>query len=179
MRGLIDEFGVLELVPAENEFQRLVTSIINQSVSTAAATAVRERVFDELNGDVTPERVLGTDESRLVEAGLGKAKTEYVKNAAEAFQKGGLDRESLRGVSNGEVTSELTRIRGIGEWTARMYLIFALGREDLFPVGDLAVRRAMEQLYGLDTREEMTEYAERWRPYRSYATLYLWEWYES
>src|SRR5699024_9045574 len=141
-----------------------------------SATAVRERVFAHLD-EVTPEAVLATDEATLREAGLGRSKTEYVRNAATAFQERDLSREGLDGMADDEVISELKRIRGVGEWTARMYLLFVLGREDVFPVGDLAVRRGVESLYadGEDlSRAEIREIAERWRPYRSLATLYIW-----
>jgi DNA-3-methyladenine glycosylase II len=180
LRALIEEFGELELDTADNSFERLVVSIINQSISTASANAVRERVFD-LFDDITPEAVLSTDEERLREAGLGETKAEYVRNAAAAFRERDLTPEGLAGASNAEVIDELAAIRGVGEWTARMYLIFVLGREDVLPLGDLAVRRGIESLYGNGemTRAEMRDIAERWRPYRSLATLYIWRHYES
>jgi DNA-3-methyladenine glycosylase II len=180
LRSLVEEFGELELDTAENPFERLVISIINQSISTASANAVRERVFECLD-DVTPEAVLRADEERLREAGLGETKTEYVRNAAEAFRERDLTPAGLTEASDEAVIDELAAIRGVGEWTARMYLIFALGREDVLPLGDLAVRRGIESLYGDGelTRAEMRTIAERWRPYRSLATLYIWRHYES
>ena len=91
----------------------------------------------------------------------------------------GLRPGSLADASDEEVIDRLSEIRGIGAWTGRMYLLFVLGREDVFPIGDLAVRRGIESLYGEMTREEMCDHAERWRPYRSIATRYLWAHYES
>lgn len=178
MERLIDDHGEIELDPATDEFRRLVVAIINQSVSTASATAVRERVFDRL-GVVTPETVLDADPETLRDAGLGETKTEYVRNAARAFEERDLTRSGLADESDGEVIDQLSEIRGVGAWTARMYLLFVLGREDVFPIGDLAVRRGIESLYGEMSREEMHELAERWRPYRSIATRYLWAHYES
>lgn len=178
MDRLIDDHGEIELEPADNEFRRLVVAIINQSISTASATAVRERVFD-LFDEVTPEAVLDTDPDALRDAGLGETKTEYVRNAARAFEDRDLTRSGLAGESDEAVVDHLTEIRGVGAWTARMYLLFVLGREDVFPIGDLAVRRGIESLYGEMTREEMHDLAERWRPYRSIATRYLWAHYES
>lgn len=181
MAELVEKHGPLSLEPAENEFERLVISIINQSISTASANAVRERVF-ALFDDLTPEAVLAADEDELREAGLGQTKTGYIRNAAEAFKKRDLTGEDLSEHSNEDVIDELTEIRGIGEWTARMYLIFVLGREDVLPLGDLAVRRGIESLYsdGSEmTREEMHAVAERWRPYRSLGTIYIWRHYES
>ena len=180
LRALIEEFGELELDVADDPFERLVISIINQSISTASANAVRERVF-ALFDDLTPEAVLAADEESLREAGLGETKTEYVRNAAEAFRERDLTREGFADASDEDVIDELAEIRGVGEWTGRMYLIFALGREDVLPLGDLAVRRGIASLYGDGemTREEMRAVAERWRPYRSLATLYIWRHYES
>ncbi len=180
MRRLQSEYGPVDLQDAvyDDEFERIVVSVINQSISTASANAVRERVYEALGDDISPGNVLATDEAILVDAGLGKQKTGYVRNIAEAFQERSYSREALADLDDGEVVELLTEIRGVGEWTARMYLLFALGREDVFPVGDLAVRRAVEELYGEMSRAEMVEFAERWAPYRSYATVLLWRWYE-
>lgn len=168
--------------PDWDEFERLCISIVNQQLSTASAMAVRERVFDVLGGEVTPEAVLAADEGPLRDAGLSRTKVEYFRNAARAFQRNDYSREGLAAHSDEVVIDELTAIKGIGEWTARMYLLFVLEREDVLPLGDLAVRRAIERLYGDGaemTRSEMREVAERWRPYRSVATRYLWAEYES
>lgn len=165
------------------EFERLCVSIINQQLSTASAAAVKERVFDLLENDVTPESVLAADEDALSEAGLSGMKIEYVRNAAEAFQETDLTREGLADHTPAEVIDELTEIKGVGEWTARMYMMFVLEHEDVLPLGDLAIRRGIEQLYGDGeeelTREEMREIAETWRPYRSVAARYIWAAYES
>ncbi|WP_458205225.1 DNA-3-methyladenine glycosylase family protein [Haladaptatus sp. NG-SE-30] len=164
-----------------SEYERLCISIINQQLSTASALAVKERVFDLL-GDVTPETVLAADEDALRDAGLSRTKVEYVRNAARAFQRNDFTKEGLADHSNDEIVELLTEIKGIGDWTARMYLLFVLEQEDILPLGDLAVRRGIEQLYGNGdelTRDEMREIAEAWRPYRSVATRYIWAEYES
>jgi len=180
MASLVNEFGRVDVTPAEpgEEFRRLVVSITNQSVSTESARAVRSRLFDRLD-DVTPEAVLETPPEELASVGLGETKAEYVRNAAKSFESGDYTREALADASNEEVRDALTDIRGIGEWTANMYLIFVLGREDVLPLGDLAVRRGIEGLYGTETRDEMRRVAEDWKPYRSYGTRYVWEWYEA
>lgn len=165
-----------------SEFERLCISIINQQLSTASAAAVRERVFVLLDHEVTPEAVLSANESELRGAGLSRSKVEYIRNAAEAFLKDDLTREGLADHSDEEVIERLTEIKGIGEWTARMYLLFVLERPDVLPLGDLAVRKGIQQLYGNGTelsRDEMREIAERWRPHRSTATRYIWAEYES
>lgn len=137
MASLVDRHGRLTVEPADDAFRRLCVSILNQQLSTASATAIRER-------DLT--------------------------------------REGFSGVDDAAVLTELTSITGIGGWTARMYLLFALGREDVFPLGDLAVRRGIEELYADGeelSRPAMREIAEAWRPYRSYGTRYVWAAYES
>ena len=164
------------------EFERLAISIINQQLSTASAAAVKERVFGVLDGEVTPGRVLEADEAVLRDAGLSNAKVEYLQNAAVAFRESDFTREGMAHLSDEEVVDRLTDVRGVGEWTARMYLMFVLEREDVLPLGDLAVRNAIEELYGDGegmTREEMREVAEAWRPYRSIATRFIWAEYES
>lgn len=181
MARLIDEHDPYSEVEW-SEYERLAISIINQQLSTASAAAVRERVFELLNHEVTPATVLAADEEALRDAGLSRMKVEYMRNAARAFQESDLTREGLAAHSDDEVVDRLTEIKGIGEWTARMYLLFVLEREDVLPLGDLAVRRGIEQLYGDGaelTRAEMREIAERWRPYRSVATRYIWAHYES
>ncbi|TVT89564.1 DNA-3-methyladenine glycosylase family protein, partial [Haloferax volcanii] len=101
----------------------------------------------------------------------------YVRNVADAFRDG-LSAEWLREMDDGEVVAALTEIRGVGDWTAKMFLIFVLAREDVFPVEDLGIRRGMEHVFGFEqdavSRGEMRERAERWAPYRSYASRYLW-----
>lgn len=182
MDALIAEFGQIGLDPADNEFERLCTSIINQQLSTASAAAVRERVVDTLDGTVTPSTVLAASPVALRNAGLSRTKVEYMKNAAEAFQDRDLTRSGLADEPNDAVIDELTQIKGVGEWTAHMYLMFVLGREDIFPIGDLGIRNGIQQLYGDGaelSRDEMIEIAAKWRPYRSYGTRYIWRAYEA
>ncbi|WP_254767799.1 DNA-3-methyladenine glycosylase family protein [Salinilacihabitans rarus] len=179
---VIDRRDPHPLDPVENEFERLCVSIVNQQLSTASAAAVRERVFDVLGGTVTPDAVLDAPRDPLLEAGLSRTKVDYVKNAARAFRERDLTREGLAGRTNEEVIAELTRITGVGEWTANMYLIFVLQRPDVLPLGDLGIRRGIEQLYNDGeelSRAEMREVAAPWRPFRSTATRYIWAEYEA
>ncbi|WP_254763504.1 DNA-3-methyladenine glycosylase family protein [Natrinema marinum] len=181
MAGLIDRHDPY-VEPDWTEYERLCISIINQQLSTASAAAVRERVFDLLDGDVTPEAVLAAEDAALRDAGLSRMKIEYLRNAARAFQERDYTRAGLASHTDEEVIELLTEIKGIGAWTARMYLLFVLERPDILPLGDLAVRRGIEQLYGDGdelSRGEMREIAEPWRPHRSTATRYIWAEYES
>lgn len=175
---LVDEHGEIAVDPHEDPFERLVVAIVRQQVSMDAAAAIRERLFDAV--DVTPEGIAGADAAVLRDAGLSSQKTDYVRNVAGAFTEHGYDRDYFRELSDDEVRTELTAITGVGDWTADMFLLFALGREDVFPVGDLGIRKGMQELFGDDTtRAEMRDLAaERWQPYRSYASLYVWRAYE-
>jgi DNA-3-methyladenine glycosylase II len=172
---VVDAHGELTLDPAEDLFERLVTSILRQQVSMASAAATRERLFEAV--EVTPTGVLAADEQVLKDAGLSRQKTRYVRNVAEAFHERGYDRDHFAAMDDEAVVAELTEITGVGQWTAEMQLMFALGREDVFPVGDLGIRKGMTTLHPELDREDraaMVERSERWRPYRSYASLYLW-----
>jgi DNA-3-methyladenine glycosylase II len=169
---LVERHGPLELDPADDMFERLVVSILRQQVSMASAAATRERLYDAV--EVTPEGILAADPETLRDVGLSRQKTGYVRNVAEAFRDD-YSKAYFEELDDEAVVDELTEIKGVGEWTARMQLLFSLGRPDVFPVGDLGIRKGMRNLYGEDlTRAEMVEEAARWAPYRSYASLYLW-----
>ena len=173
----IEEFGRIDLEPVEDTFERLVVSLLRQQVSIDAATAIQQRLFDAF--EITPEAMLAADETALRDVGLSEAKTEYVKHVASAYQEYGYDRAYFAEMDDEAVMAELTEIRGVGPWTAKMFLLFALGRPDVFPVEDLGVRRGMEIVCDREmTRGEMRDRATEWAPYRSYASLYLWRAYE-
>ena len=172
---LVETYGDLHLDPSDDLFHRLVVSVVNQLISTEAAKTIRGRLFDRF--EVTPQNILAADPDALREVGLSGQKVEYVKNVARWFDEQDVTRERFADMTDSEVVADLTEIKGIGDWTAEMFLMFGLGREDVFPVGDLAVRRGMEQLFGEMTRGEMRTRAEPWAPYRSYASLYIWQHY--
>jgi DNA-3-methyladenine glycosylase II len=171
--ALVTEHGPLTIEPSDDFFRRFLISILRQQVSMESAAATRERLFSRI--EVTPEGVLAADEATLRDAGLSRQKTRYVQNLARAFRDHGYSREYFADMDDDAVRGELTDITGIGAWTANMQLMFSLGREDVFPVGDLGVRKGMQAVFEADlSRAEMVERADRWRPYRSYASVYLW-----
>lgn len=176
---IVDEVGPLTLDPAEDAFRRLVVSICNQQVSMASAAAIRERLFDAV--EITPAGIRAADDETLREAGLSRQKTRYLNEIADAFHEHGWTSDDFAAMDNDEVRETLTDITGVGPWTADMFLLFVVARPDVFPVGDLGVREGLKTLvdhHGEDpemTRGEMTEFAERWAPVRSYAALYLWQ----
>ena len=180
---LIDEYGEIDLVPAHRQghdhYTTLVRSITGQQLSVRAAATIFGRVLDLFGGTPpTPEQLLGADEDALRAAGLSRAKVAYLRSLAEHVLDGSLELERFGDLGDDEVMRELVAIKGIGEWTAHMFLMFQLGRPDVLPVGDLGIRRAIERLYGLDAipaPAETERIAEPWRPWRSLACRYLWE----
>jgi DNA-3-methyladenine glycosylase II len=176
MAALMDEHGPLSIEPAGDMFERLVHSIINQQLSSASAAAIRGRLHDLV--EVTPDGLLAASDEALRETGLSRQKIEYIRNVAKTFEANGYSVEYFDGMSDEAVIDELTAIKGIGVWTSKMFLMFCLGREDVFPVEDLGIRRGMELLYDLEERDAMVEKASEWAPYRSYASRYVWRAYE-
>lgn len=171
---VVEEHGVVELKPAEDFFERLIVSILRQQVSMASARATRERLTDTVQ--ITPNALLQIDQTTLRDVGLSRQKASYVHNTAEAFIENGYSRSLFEVMTNEQVVSELTTITGVGTWTAKMQLMFSLARPDVFPVEDLGIRKGMNALYSDSrTRSDMIDLAEKWSPYRSYASLYLWK----
>jgi len=156
----------------------LLRAIVGQQLSTKAARSIYTRLADMFGGHApTPRELLDTDPDELRTAGLSRAKVAYLRDLAEHVERGDLELGRLRDLPDEEVTAQLTAVKGLGRWTADMFLIFHLGRPDVLPVGDLGIRRAAQIAYGLDdlpAPAELERIAEPWRPYRSLASLYLW-----
>jgi len=157
----------------------LVRSIVGQQLSTSAAATIWRR-FLELNGGrrVTPRKMLLLNADQLRGIGFSNAKCRAVLSMAKSVVDGDIRLTELSGFSDEQVTSELTKLRGVGPWTAQMYLMFSLGRADVFPTGDLGIVNAVTTLYEFNkraTESEMQQIAESWRPYRTIASWYLWQ----
>jgi DNA-3-methyladenine glycosylase II len=167
---------------SDDHYGALLRSIVGQQLSTKAAFSIYTRLLERFGGrPPTPEELLeasaGDSEPFRAAMGLSRAKVKYLRSLAEHVLDGSLDLEALDALSDDEVIAELTAIKGLGEWTSHMFLMFHLGRPDILPVGDLGIRVAIERAYGLDHRpspDEMTAIAEPWRPYRTLASRYLW-----
>lgn len=173
LKPIVERHGSVELEPADDTFKRLITTIVRQQVSMEAAQSIRQRLFER--HDVTPSQIASVDPDTLMGVGLSAQKAEYVQAVAEAYLENGYDRAYFQAMDDEAVIETLTDIRGVGEWTAKMFLMFCLGREDVFPVEDLGIRKAMHEVIDPTlTRAEMVERASRWQPVRSYASLYLW-----
>jgi DNA-3-methyladenine glycosylase II len=157
----------------------LVSAVVGQQLSAKAAATIRARLTEPYDDRMpTPAELLEADEKDLRAAGLSGRKVSYVRDLARHVAEGELDLDALATMSDEEAISEITAVRGFGRWTAEMFLIFHLGRPDVLPVGDLGIRRAVERAYGLNEPpdpDELEQIAERWRPQRTLACLYLWE----
>ena len=182
LRELIDEVGPLGDFFAgrpTDHYGMLVRSIVGQQLSTRAAAAIYARLLDRFGGHPpTPEEVLADDPDELrTAAGLSHAKVRYLRSLAEHILDGSLQLDRLSALPDDEVMAALTAVSGIGPWSAQMFLMFHLRRPDVLPSGDLGIRRAVMIRYGLPAMPKPAEVdaiGERWRPYRSLASMYLW-----
>ena len=164
---------------SKDRFQALARIIVGQQVSTAAARTVWKRIEDEFGGTVAPIDLIASDaEGRLRGCGLSGRKASYMIGIAEAIESGELRPDELDELTDDEVTEALVALKGIGRWSAEMFLIFDLGRPDVFSGGDLGLRKGIQILYELEeppTPEEAVAIAMSWSPHRTLASLYLWE----
>lgn len=177
---LIKQIGPCELAQTRrvDRFAMTVRSIVAQQLSAKAAMTIHDRLVDAVGASsVTPETVLALDAERMRACGLSWAKVASVRDLATKVLDRSLALESLDRLDDDAVIEALTTVKGIGRWSAEMFLIFRLGRPDILPVGDVGVQRAMRRLYGLrkhPSPARMTALARPWRPYRSIACWYLW-----
>jgi DNA-3-methyladenine glycosylase II len=184
LRRVIDEVGPDGLGDPRagrpnDHYGALVRSIVGQQLSTRSARAIYGRLVDRYGGrPPTPEEVLADDPDELrVAAGLSHAKVRYLRSLAEHVVDGSLELDRLEQLSDEEVAAELIAVRGIGLWSAQVFLMFHLQRPDIVASGDLGIRRAVMLHYGLDVLPApavVEEIAERWRPYRTIACRFLW-----
>jgi DNA-3-methyladenine glycosylase II len=162
-------------------YATLLRTIVGQQVSVAAASSIWRKLEALLGEDVPPERILAAEFDELRGAGLSRQKQGYVRSLCELVVSGALDFDSLP-ADDEEAIAELTRIKGIGRWSAEIYLLFAEGRPDIWPAGDLAVQVGLQKLLGLDERpaEKHTRaLAEAWRPHRGAAAIFTWHCYSN
>ena len=180
MADVISRAGLCTIKPHKDYYGELVDSIISQQLSVKAAATILGR-FKALFGDKlpTPDQILVIGHDDLRSAGLSNAKAKYIKSLAEHVMSGQLELEKFDRLSNAEIIKELTAVNGIGEWTAHMFLMFAMARLDILAVGDLGIRSGIRQLYDLDhlpDASEIRSIAEEnnWHPYETVACWYIW-----
>jgi O-6-methylguanine DNA methyltransferase len=182
LANLVQRLPPLQFKPLMNKepWPGLVSAIVSQQLSSKVAATILARVNDLISDDGHPnaEKLLNTADEDLRKAGLSFMKVSFVKDLATKYVEGALpSREKLMGMADEQIIREFIRIKGVGRWTAEMYLIFNLGRADVFPTLDFGVRKAISQLYGLaevPDPQRIEKYGEHWKPYRSVASLYLW-----
>jgi DNA-3-methyladenine glycosylase II len=178
--ALVKAFGPCGLAASgrSDRFGMTVRSIVSQQLSVKAADTIHARLLEALKTErATPDAILGIEQDRLRACGLSWAKVASVRDFAAKITDGSLALDTLDAMDDEQVIAALTQVRGIGQWSAEMFLIFRLGRPDILPVGDVGVQRAMRRLYGLrkhPSPARMTSLARPWRPYRSVACWYLW-----
>lgn len=176
LKPFIKSIGPCTLQCDDDHFAILVRSIISQQISTKAAKAIGNRLLEKV-GRFQPKRILAASEDAMREAGLSQGKRLSLRDLAQKCTDGTVPLKKLAGRENDEVVETLIQVRGIGPWTAEMFLIFSLGRPDVLPVGDYGLRAGVQKHYALaelpkkDTLHELTA---SWRPYRSIGTWYIW-----
>ena len=176
---VIDRYGYPSQWRREPGFATLIRIILEQQVSYASAKAAFKRLNDAV-ADLTPENFLSLDDDRLKAIGFSRQKTKYGRGLAQSVLDGTLDLASLTTMEDAEIRKELTKIKGIGDWTVDIYLMMALQRPDVFPSKDLAVAIAVKELKNLPARptaNELESIARSWQPYRAIATKILWHYY--
>ncbi|MBI5292012.1 MAG: DNA-3-methyladenine glycosylase 2 family protein [Chloroflexi bacterium] len=176
---LIAQHGPPSFRPARSAFRALAESIVYQQLSGKAAAAIFDHFLDIFPGRrfPTPEQLMGVPVPRLRAAGLSSQKAAYLLDLAARFHDGTIAPRRFRKMTDEEISDHLIQVKGIGQWTADMFLMFALNRPDVLPVGDLGIRNGIRKLYNLSeppTAEQMEVLAEAWRPHRTVASWYLW-----
>ncbi len=180
LAAVIKRAGPCTIRPHKNYYQELVESIISQQLSIKAAATILKRFKDLFGGDFpAPEEILKKDIEELRSTGLSRGKAAYVRDLAQHVVDGRVKFGHLDSLSNDEVIKELTAVKGIGEWTAHMFMMFCMGRLDVLAHGDLGIKNGIRKLYGLGhqpSADEIQELAARknWHPYETVACWYIW-----
>jgi DNA-3-methyladenine glycosylase II len=178
---VIEHAGLCTVRPHTDYYRELVDSIISQQLSVKAAAAIEQRFRDMFGGHFpSPKEILTKNLDELRGIGFSYAKGRYVQDLAQKILDGEVKFDKLDEMTNEEVVAELTVVKGIGEWTAHMFLMFCMGRSDVLPVGDLGIRNGVRALYGLKAApaaEDITKIAKKnhWHPYESIASWYVWQ----
>jgi DNA-3-methyladenine glycosylase II len=179
LNGILQKYGYPPMWSRENTFESLVHIILEQQVSLASALSALNKLKERVQ-QITPARVLLLTDEELRACYFSRQKTLYIKHLAEQIVSGKLKLEALVQLSDDDVRKQLCTVKGIGNWTVDVYLMFVLHRADVFAVGDLAAVNALKKVKGLPvsvSREELLLIADGWKPYRTIATMLLWHFY--
>lgn len=174
---LIKKHGPCKIKPSKKKdyFNNLVYAIVGQQLSGKAASTIFGRLKEKLGEEVVPEKILRVRKQTLRNCGLSFAKIDYVKDLARKVKSGEVELNKIDKLTNEEIIQELVAVKGIGPWTAEMFLMFSLVRPDVFPIDDLGIRNGMKKLLKKDIQpEQMVKFATRWKPWRTVASWYIW-----
>ena len=179
MQVLINKFGRPDLNPRQDYFQSLLRSIVFQQLSGKAAQTIYERFVNLIpkTSNLCPNEVLKLDKDEVREAGLSYRKIDYVRNLADYFENNSFQKKDVERMSDQEISKELIQIKGIGQWTVDMFLMFTLNRADILPCTDLGIQKGIMKILNmknLPSKKEMEKCERKWRPYRTIACWYLW-----
>jgi DNA-3-methyladenine glycosylase II len=178
LRSIIARVGKCNLHPVKNHFLALLEAIVSQQLSVKAAATIFSRflgLFPDKNPK--PREVLAISDARLRQVGLSRQKLAYIKDLADKFDKGVIKSRTFHRMADAEIIQALVQVKGVGRWTAEMFLIFSLNRPDVLPVDDLGFRKAIKIAYrlrNLPKAEKIEKIAKQWHPYCSVAAWYLW-----
>lgn len=178
MKKLILVIGDMEINLRSDYLASIVRSIVGQQISVSAASAIYNRLQVLYEGQITAEGLLTKTKEELRQVGLTKRKVEYIKDLAEKVVTGQIDFENIENYYDGTIIEQLMNVKGIGKWTAEMFLILSLGREDVLAIDDVGIQRAAKWLYEVDKskrRNILVDKSLHWKPYRSIVSFYLWE----
>lgn len=182
MEVIINDIGDLPPLKAINKtpFQYLIHVIISQQLSSASANAIIAKFVNNFSDNFTAEQLLECGENSLRICGISSQKARYIQAIAQAEAEGKLQPEKLEAQNNSDVIAELTAIKGVGVWTAKMFLLFYVQRDNILPIEDLVIRTQIQNLYNTDGSRPIKKIIEEldnlWQPYQSYASRYLWQW---
>lgn len=179
LKQVIKSVGPFTARTSRNRFATLVHSILSQQISVAAARTIRQRLHDEVGDEgLTPTAILSLDLEQLRGLGISRQKGTYALDLAEKVHTGQLNLQQIHRHDDEQAIAELIQVKGIGRWTAQMFLMFSLGRMDVLPVDDLGLRNSVQRFYGLEElpgADTMHEIARPWRPFATVASWYLWQ----
>ena len=179
MQVLINKFGRPDLNPRQDYFQSLLCSIVFQQLSGKAAQTIYERFVNLIpkTSNLCPNEVLKLDKEEMRKAGLSFRKIDYVRNLADYFENNSFHKKDVEKMSDQEISKELIQIKGIGQWTVDMFLMFTLNRADILPCTDLGIQKGIMKILNMNnlpSKKEMENCSRKWRPYRTIACWYLW-----
>lgn len=173
---IIDLYGPPAFISRPPGFENLCKTILEQQVSLASARASFNKL-KTLIKDFTPQNIVEVTEQEFRECGISRQKTSYLRGLAEAILEGAIDIDNLEIKDDKEVRAELLQVKGIGNWTVDIYLMFSLQSPDILPIGDIGILSAIKDLWGFTTVEQIVMHTEKWKPYRTTAAFFLWHYY--